>query len=156
MDATFINPFLSAMSNVLTTMAMLEINPGTLSLKSDDIPKGDVTGVISMKSPKTEGTLAISFTAPVIIDITRRMLGEEVSSINETVTDLVGEITNMVTGSAKSLLDENGHSFDMATPVVFIGKEKKISHKKNSHVIVLPFETEAGEFFVELCFSKPA
>lgn len=156
MDAAFINPFLSSMSNVLATMAMLEVNPGSVALKSNDIPKGDVTGVISMKSPKTEGTLAISFTTPVIIAITKRMLGEDVSSINETVIDLVGEITNMVTGSAKSLLEAKGHDFDMARPVVFKGKEQKIAHKKNSAVIIFPFQSDAGEFFVELCFNKLA
>ncbi len=104
MKVEFINPFINSMSNVLASMATLDITVGRVALKNNDIPSGDVTGVVSMSSLKTQGTLAISFSKPVILEITKRMLDEELEEINDTVTDLVGEITNMVTGSAKRLL----------------------------------------------------
>ncbi len=154
MDVEFINPFLNSMSSVLTTMATLSINPGGASLKQDDLPPGDVTGIISMSSPQTRGTLAISFTKPVILEITKRMLGDELSEIDDTVIDLVGEITNMVTGSAKRMLGEKGYEFDMATPIVITGVDQKISHLAKGPVIIIPFETESGTFYVEVCFER--
>ena len=87
-----------------------------------------------------------------IFDIARRMLGEEVTEVNSTVPDLVGEITNMVTGGAKRLLSEQGYDFDMAIPAVVAGKNHRISHKSNGVKIMIPFSTLAGKFFVEICF----
>lgn len=154
MNVDFINPFLSSMSNVLATMATLEITAGKVALKNDDLPPGDVTGIIAMSSPQTLGTLAISFPKPVILDIAQRMLGEEFEEIDDTVSDLVGELTNMVTGSAKALLHEKGYDFDMATPIVITGKDQKLSHKTSGPLIIIPFDTGSGAFFVEMCFEE--
>ncbi len=152
MKADFINPFLESILDVLSTMAQIDAKPGRPIIKGDDVACGDVTGIIGMAGEKTKGSLAVSFTAPAICDIANRMLGEDVSEINETVTDLVGEITNMVTGGAKRILGERGYDFGMATPVVVSGKGHVITHKTKGPRILLPFSTEAGEFFVEICF----
>lgn len=153
MNVAFINPFLSAMANVLATMATLEAKPGKVSLKKDALPLGDVTGIISMTSPQTRGSLAISFSEPVILDVTERMLGERFESVDSDVINLVGEITNMVTGGAKRLLEEMGYDFDLATPVVITGKDQKITHvAERVDSVVVPFETDSGSFFVEVCF----
>jgi chemotaxis protein CheX len=101
MNVEFVNPFLESLLNVLRTMAMMEATPGAPEVKKNDIANGDVTGLIGMAGDQAKGTLAITFTEPVIFEITRRMLGEEVTNIDETVTDMVGEITNMVTGGAR-------------------------------------------------------
>lgn len=154
MNVEFINPFLNSISNVLATMATLEIKPGSLTLKSDNIPHGDVTGIITMTSPQTKGTLAISFSSEVILEITKRMLDEEPNSIDGTVTDLVGEITNMVTGAAKALLADKGFDFDLATPIVITGKDTHIEHHDKGTVVLIPFQTQSGEIFVEVCFEK--
>jgi chemotaxis protein CheX len=55
------------------------------------------------------------------------MVGEKVNSIDETVTDMVGELTNMTAGGAKNLLSEKGYDISMATPKMVIGKSHKIS-----------------------------
>jgi chemotaxis protein CheX len=82
------------------------------------------------------------------------MLGEEVTSIDDTVTDMVGEITNMVTGGAKRLLSEQGYRFDMAIPSVVSGKNHIIHHKSKAPIVVVPFNTQAGNFFIEICFEE--
>ncbi len=153
MKAEFINPFLSSMSNVLATMAMLQINAGKASVKQDAIPAGDITGVIAMRSPQTNGTLAVSFNTPVILSIAERMLGEPFPDINDEIKDLVGEITNMVTGGAKQLLETKGYDFQLATPEVLVGRDKSIERLGKLPAIIIPFASDAGEFFVEVCFT---
>ncbi len=152
MDIKFVNPFLSSILNVLSTMAMIEAKTGKPSIKTDEIAKGDVTGLIGMAGEQTKGTFAITFTEPVILEITKNMLGEEETGINDTITDMVGEITNMVCGGAKKELSENGYKFDMAIPSVVAGKDHIIKHKSKKPIIVVPFTTNTGEFFVEICF----
>ena len=152
MKVEFINPFLESIVNVLETMANVKATPGKPQRKEEDTAQGDVTGVIGMASEQVKGSLAITFTSAAIFDIARRMLGEEVTEINNTVTDLVGEITNMVTGGAKRVLAEQGYDFDMAIPAVIAGKNHRISHKSNGMKIIVPFSIIAGKFYVEVCF----
>ena len=48
MEAKFINPVLTSMVNVLSTMAQLEPKPGRPTLKDDSKARGVVSAVISM------------------------------------------------------------------------------------------------------------
>lgn len=154
MNADFINPFLSSLQNVLSTMAGLEINPGKPGLKRDEVARGDVSGLIGMIGPQTKGSFSITFEAEIALEIMQRMLGERPSSINEEVTDMVGEITNMVTGGAKNLLGDKGYEFDMATPIVVSGTNHTITHKAKGPKLILPFTCAQGKIFIEICFDE--
>ena len=154
MNVEFINPFLQAIINVLKTMAKFEVKPGNPFIKTHEVASGDVSGIIGMASPQAKGTLAVTFTESVILEITNRMLGEELKEIDDTVIDMVGEITNMVTGGAKMQLSEKGYRFEMALPTVISGKGHVVHHKSKSPIISVPFTTEAGDFFIEICFEE--
>lgn len=158
MNVEFINPFLSSLINVISTMATMDLTPGKPQIKTHDVAKGDVSGLIGMVGPQTKGSLSITFEEPLILEIMNKMLGEKPETINEEVTDLVGEITNMVTGGAKNLLGNKGYEFDMATPVVVSGKAHTISHKAQGKKILMPFSHECGSAFIEICFEdvKPS
>ena len=151
MNVDFINPFLSSMTNVLVTMASLSPKVNGPKIKADNLPPGDITGIITMSSPKAIGTLALSFTKEVILHIATNMLDDKFTEIDDEVADLVGELTNMVTGGAKSLLESKGYDFDMTTPTVIRGQGQKVSHGEGT-VIVIPFNTDVGDFYVEVCF----
>jgi len=153
MNVEFVNPFLSAMANVLTTMADMKCSPGKAHLKKSTSAGGQVTGIMGMAGDQVKGSFAISFSKPVILDITKRMLGEAVTTIDATVIDMVGELTNMATGGAKAKLTEIGYDFNMATPVVVSGELHTIDHASTGPTIVVPFTTDAGDFFVEINFS---
>lgn len=154
MNVAFINPFLDSILNVLSTMAMMQAKPGKPAIKGDEVARGDVTGLIGMTSEQAKGSLAITFTDKVIFQIAQNMLGDNPSQVDESITDLVGEITNMVCGGAKSALQEKGYDFGMAIPAVVAGKDHVISHKSKGPKIILPFDTDAGKFFVEVCFEE--
>jgi len=152
MKADVINPFLTSVANVLSTMAMLEVSPGKPSIKEGNKSKGDVSGIIGMTTDTINGSMAITFPADVVFSIVNKMLGETVTEINDTVTDLVGELTNMIVGGAKGLLEENGYDIGMATPVVVTGKDHEVIHKGQGRNILMPFSSESGTFYVEVCF----
>lgn len=129
MRAEFVNPFLASLMNVLKTMASLELKPQKPRIKKDEIARGDVSGLIGMIGPTTRGSMSITFDESLALEIMQNMLGERPNGLNEEVTDMVGEITNMVTGGAKRILAESGFDFDMATPVVVSGRGHTIRHK---------------------------
>ncbi|WP_417763549.1 chemotaxis protein CheX [Shewanella sp.] len=154
MNVEFINPFLSALLNVTTTMASLKLTPGKPQLKTDHYAKGDVSGLMGMVGAQTRGSMSITFEKGLILEIMQKMLGENPGTINEEVSDLVGELTNMVTGGAKKLLSEKGYEFDMATPAVVSGPGHTISHKANGKKIIVPFASPYGMAYIEICFEK--
>ncbi len=142
------------MVNVLSTMAQLEARPGKPSLKNDAAAPGVVSAVIGFSGSRTNGSMAISFTEPVIRDIAKRMLGEELTTVDDTARDLTGEISNMVMGGAKAAFQEQGYDFGLSLPAVVSGEPHEIEHSVSGPKILLPFATDAGEFFVEICFQK--
>jgi len=154
MNADFINPFLDSLLNVLKTMASTTLKPGKPTLKNNATAHGDVSGLIGLIGPDTKGSLSISFEESLALKIMMKMLGEAPEKVNEEVTDMVGEITNMVTGSAKNLLGNKGYDFDMATPVVVSGKDHTISHLSDGTKIMIPFTSPDGNAVIEICFDK--
>ena len=152
MNADFINPFLSSLLNVLSTMAGMTITPSKPRVKKDEIALGDVSGLIGMVGPQVKGSLSISFEESLIMEVMEKMLGERPEAMNEEITDMVGELTNMVTGGAKRLLSEKGYEFDMATPVVVSGKQHTITHQADGPKILMPFDSQWGKAYIEICF----
>ena len=152
MDVRFINPVLETLMNVLGTMANMEPKIGKPSLKKNQDAMGDVTGFMSMESPQTRGSMAITFTRPVIFEIARRMLGAELTEIDDTARDLTGEMANMVVGGAKNILADKGFDFEMSLPTVLSGQPHEIKHNGDGQAIVLPFKAESGDFYIEICF----
>ncbi len=67
MNMEFINPFINATINVLSTMAGIQPSPQKPHLKSDTKPHGDVTGIIGLAGGDAKGSFAVSFSEPCII-----------------------------------------------------------------------------------------
>ncbi len=154
MNVEFVNPFLESLLNVLSTMASTKLKPGKPALKRSEVAYGDVSGLIGLVGPETKGSLSISFEESLALEIMQRMLGENPGKINEEVTDMVGEITNMVTGGAKLLLGQKGYDFNMATPIIVAGKNHTISHLSDGAKIMIPFTSDDGNAMIEICFDK--
>ena len=154
MNVEFINPFISALVNVLKTMAQTELTPGKPKKKADDTARGDVSGLIGMVGEQVKGSLSITFDEALALEIMHRMLGEKPDSVNEEVTDMVGEITNMICGGAKNELGDKGYEFGMATPVVVAGKDHLIAHQVDGPKMIMPFSSEHGNAYLEICFDK--
>lgn len=152
MNVKYINPLLHSTVNVLSTMAFIEATPGRPEIKSTLQTLGDITGFIDLNGAHIDGWLAISFSQSTILKITHNMLGEESASIDETIVDAVGEITNMISGGAKRIYAERGLDIDMARPSVLVGKGQTITERQLGHIVKLPFTTPAGDMHVEFCF----
>lgn len=154
MNAEFINPFISALLNVLQTMAQTELTPGKPKRKHDETALGDVSGLIGMVGPQLKGSLSISFEQNLACEIMHRMLGEKPTEINSDITDMVGEITNMICGGAKLELANKGYEFDMATPLVVSGPKHTINHQVDGQKMIMPFHSDDGLAYMEISFDK--
>jgi len=154
MNVEYINPFLSSMLNVMSTMAQMELIPEKPRLKKNEIALGDVSGLIGMVSEQAKGSLSITFEGGLALATMKNMVGEAPDEINEEIIDLVGEITNMVTGGAKRMLSEKGIEFDMATPIVVSGADHSIHHKAKGPIVIIPLKNELGRAYIEFSFDE--
>lgn len=154
MNVEFINPFIEATCNVLSTMAMITPKIGKPFLQKDEASKGDLTGVIGMAGRKLTGSMALVFPAECAQAIAGNMLGETYTDLTQDVVDCVGELTNIISGGARGKLGEQGLAFEMALPSMIKGAGHKVYHKARAHVLVVPFEIPQGTFYLEACFIK--
>lgn len=151
MDINIAKPFIKATVDVLSTMAMITPKPGKPYAKKDTVARGDVTGIIGITGEKN-GTISVTFPKDCAIAIVKNMLGGEIEDVIQDVKDAVGEVTNMISGQARRGLSEMGYVFQAATPTVIMGNNHTISHVVSSPIMAVPFETEFGEFTVEVSF----
>ncbi|BFM11411.1 chemotaxis protein CheX [Simiduia litorea] len=156
MNSTLIQPFYNALEQVLLTMAQLETNPGPKSVKSNAIASGAVSGLIALDSDSMSGSMAISFSRELILDIFQRMLGEEHLNLDDELCDLVGEITNMVTGAAKPGLVDIGINLDLSRPTTVSGLNHKIEHLAQGPVFSQQLIASSGLATLEICLHERA
>jgi chemotaxis protein CheX len=153
MDVNFINPFLHGTIEVIKKMAFLEPRPGKAYLKETNIAHGDVSGIIGITGDAI-GSLAISFTEECICHIVNSMLNESFREANKEVFDGVGEITNMISGVARTYMEKDGMKVYAAIPSVIYGSDHTVNHILNTPSIVIPFVMDKGSFVVDVCIKK--
>ncbi len=153
MDVTLINPFINATINVLETMAFVTVTAGKPYVKKDNIAVGDVTGVMGLTGVAM-GTIAVTFEEKCILKVVSNMFGENIEELNDDIADAVGELTNMISGQARRELDEAGKVFKAAIPTVITGKRHSVRHYGDGPKIAIPFQTDGGDFTIEVCFDR--
>lgn len=155
LNMEFINPFLSATLNVLKIQAGTEAKHGQIYLKRPtDNFVGDISGVIGIVSETFTGSVVISFPEKSFLNIISQMLGEEIKKIDQDVCDGAGEILNIIFGQAKLSLNELGYGIKTAIPSVVIGKDHSLSSQTKGPVVVVPFESNMGSFYIEIGLSN--
>lgn len=152
MDLEFIQPFIKATVVTLETQANTKVKIGKPKLKEEkDAFKADIAGVLSLVSPAFQGSIAVCFPAIVFLTIYSNMVGEKHESINKEIEDAAGEILNIIFGQAKVVLnDKAGYQIQKAIPTIINGNNLQVHHLTRQMAMVVPFETAAGPFQVEI------
>jgi len=151
-DVNFINPFVNATKATFEMQANTPIRIGKPFLKKEtDKLTIDIAGVISLTSPAFHGSIALCFPAQVFLAIYSNMLGEKHDSITREIEDAAGEILNIIFGQAKAELnDKAGYQIQKAIPTIVRGSQLEVHHLVRNVAVVLPFETDAGSFHLEV------
>jgi chemotaxis protein CheX len=158
-DTRFIKPFVDATVKTLSVQASTQSHPGkpfVLDRTAADGGLGiDIAGVISLTSDTLKGNITIGFPAAVFLKIYENMFGEKVTALTPEIQDAAGEILNIIYGSAKTELNATqGCGFKPALPTVLTGEKLNIRQSPLNPTIVLPFETLAGPFQIEVTVEK--
>ncbi len=155
MDVNFINPFLIATAHVLQVQASTQALAGKPVLKTAGSQLfGDISGVIGLVSDAFVGTVVITFPESTFLKIMSRMLGEEFKELTPEIRDGASELTNIIFGQTKLLLNEKGFGIRTAIPSVVTGKSHSIQTlSQGGPRVAVPFKTDIGDFEIEICLS---
>jgi len=140
---------ISSTVEIFTSMVMMDVKVADKKDASQKKLENTITGVIGLAGTH-KGVLAIHFPYQVAFAITSNFLGMDIAELNEDVEDAIGEIANMLGGNVKSILSENGRDIDLSLPSTISGKEYGFQSSKTADKTVISFETDVGEFLVEL------
>lgn len=153
MDVTLVNPFIEGALHILDTTAFVKVKSEAPFLKTNSTSLGDISGLLEI-SGDLQGTAAISFSKKSILGIVSAMFGEEMTEVNDEITDAVGEISNMIAGHVTTKIAELDKKIKVKFTKVVIGTDEAISHiESGSHVVVIPFSTTKGKVIIEVCYS---
>ena len=153
MDVKLINPFINATLSVLETMAFITVTPGKPYVKNQNLAVGDITGILGLTGI-ANGTIAVTFEEKCILTIVSNMFGDPIETLNDEISDAVGELTNMISGQARRELEKMGKVFKAAIPSVVTGNNHSIRHYSDGPKIAIPFHSDGGDFTIEVCFER--
>jgi chemotaxis protein CheX len=127
--------FVSGVLHYFGTAVQQAAQCGTPHLALTDLPEiSDYTGVIQVTGKRVG---LVAFTAPKSMLSVMLMRMQETDMSHENLCDLVGEITNTLSGNARR---DFGHQFHISVPSVVTGRDSKLEYPQASRPIVIPIE----------------
>ena len=147
MNVDYINPFLTSTISVFQTMLQCKLERGTPYLKNGAQAKQEVSGVIGL-SGKAQGIVVLGLSREAALGVAESLLQERPAEINADVTDAVGELVNIIAGSAKAHLEHLNMSVSL--PTVITGKGHSVEFPTKVTPICIPFLSPWGEITVEV------
>lgn len=133
----------------------IDTNIGAYRIASPHESTGDIYACLRMVQKDVEGAFIVSFTDGVALDLVSEVYRQKISEVNDIVKDAIGEISNIVFASVKSVLNEKvGHDFQLAIPEVMLKCDFKNDACYVGRTLVVPIRIPAGTFEVFITIKR--
>lgn len=144
---------IDATREVFSTMVMMEV--------VDEFPlkepvsrfKCSITGMVGFAGTYS-GVISIHCPVALALQITSNMLGIDCDEVNDDLNDAIGEIANMLGGSAKQVLSKGGLDVKLSIPTVISGEDYTVNSLSDNDCVVVPFTIENHTLLVGLTLKK--
>lgn len=154
MRADYINPVLHSVMETLAGITHHDPCPGRVKLKKHELAPGVVTGLVNLQINDQKGSLALSFSRDLILNIASEITHHVQRRIDGTVLNLAGRLTYMACNGARQHFNDPEAVFMLTTPQVFQGFRHRVHHPLNDPKFMMQFETPCGICFSEFSFSQ--
>jgi len=153
LDVDFVNPFIDSAIATLNEMCGVDdIEAQKPYLLNDETEMNiQISGNINVASPFFKGSIALSFESSVYEGIIAQMLEVGNDEIDLKTDDGAAEILNVIYGRSKVKLNEYGYRLQRVIPKVLRGNNHKISPNSKIPTLLVPFNSNAGEFYIQIC-----
>lgn len=154
MRADYINPILRSIMNTLAQVTHCAPCPGKAKVKKHELSQGVVTGLVNVQINEAFGSIALSFSQDLILNIASEQQHQIQNRIDHSILNMAGRITHMACQGAKDYLDQHSDIFMLSNPKVFLGFRQKIHHCHPQPKLMMQFETASGICFSEFSFAQ--
>lgn len=157
MKVEYINPFIEGVYDLFGTMLAAKATRGTVAIaRGDDAGFRDIIALIGL-SGQARGMVTLAFPVQTALNIVNRLLGSELRVIDDTVSDAIAEVVNIVAGGAKAKLKVgDGPPIDLSLPSVVRGNSFSIDYPTKTSWIEVPFDSDLGPFAMRVTFKMEA
>ena len=140
-----------ATQEVFSTMLNLKLVAGSVFVeKQEATPASGVVSLIGLAGPWV-GTGSLSCSAALACKIASHFLMTEYGAVAEDVLDSVAEVTNMIIGNVKTVLENRLGGMGLSTPTVIYGRNFQTRSTGNREWTVVPFDCEGERLCVQMC-----
>jgi len=139
-------PFIESTKAVFSTMVGVHVHLADLCKCTRFHCAFDISSVIGF-SGAIRGTLVIGMDERVAFSIAEELLGYRPTEIDAEVSDMVGELANMIGGNAKERMGDI--NIALGLPTVVSGQSYNIVFHSDDRLHLLCFETPWGPLSVE-------
>ena len=153
-NADIVNPFIEAGINVIKELTNIEVRRGHLTYRVTPAPAYEVSIIIGVFGFVT-GQVVYSMKKEVAVRLVQRILGDvSAEQLKELFIDTLGEVANMITGNAASLLNRRqDHSLTITTPAIVTGSQVSVRLVPNPSV-ALGMYTPYGPIEINLALEQ--
>lgn len=156
MDVKYVNPFIESVFELFSTMLDCEAKRGDVGVAREGGNDRDLVALVGLSGPAS-GMLSMSFPVATALNIAGRMLGMETKVLDDSVSDVVSEVVNIVGGGAKAkMVNENQEPINLGLPTVVRGNSYAVDYPSGSIWLEVPFTSELGSFGLRVTFQKTA
>lgn len=154
MNVEFVNPFVESIYELFGTLLSSKVVRTGLSITEGHQMPHEVMALIGF-SGVMRGTVALALPASTCQRMVSRLLGIEVPTDDESVSDTIAEMVNIVGGSAKAKLSTKlKQTLELSLPVVFRGDDFDVYSPSKAVWVEVPFESELGPLRLRLSFKS--
>lgn len=152
MKAEYVNPFLEGVYELFGMMLGCEAKRTGLALSDGSARPREMMALVGFSGP-VKGTTGLHFPYDTGLAVAGRLLSIEITEWDETVSDTIGELANIVAGSAKARISEQvGETLELSLPVVLHGGEFDVRAPSKAVWLDVPMTCELGTFGLCLSF----
>jgi|YNPMSStandDraft_1061717.scaffolds.fasta_scaffold06453_3 Predicted inhibitor of MCP methylation, homolog of CheC len=151
MKAENINPFIESVYDLFTTMLNAKAERKTVGIAKSANPR-DIMALIGI-SGRVRGMVALAFPVSTALAMVNKLLNTDIKIMDDTVSDAIAEMVNIVAGGAKAKLNTgNEKPLDLSLPTVVRGGDFSVDYPTNSVWIEINFDSDLGPFTLRVTF----
>jgi chemotaxis protein CheX len=148
-----VNAIRGATNEVFTTMLNLEVTAGEVFVEKEEaVPSSGVVSLIGLAGSWV-GSGSMACSAGCAAKIASALLMAPYTAIDEDVLDAVAEVTNMIIGNVKTVLEARLGAMGLSTPTVIYGRNFQTRSSGNQKWTVVPFALGEDRMCVQVCIS---
>ncbi|MBI2422169.1 MAG: chemotaxis protein CheX [Candidatus Hydrogenedentes bacterium] len=152
MKVEYINPFIESTYDLFSTMLGSQAVRGDVGVAKPTANPRDIMALIGL-SGMARGMVALAFPVDTALKMVNRLLGTEIAIVDDTISDAIAEMVNIVAGGAKAKLSQQDRPpIDLSLPTVVRGSNFNVDYPSGTVWLEVPFNSDLGSFSLRVTF----